>query len=59
MNDTLRSISEQSETTGFKIRDSIPPIGRNPTPKKGKNGSSFRSFPRRGGKFYSWWEFKR
>jgi hypothetical protein len=52
MNDTLRSTNEQSQTTGFKIRDFIPPIGRNPPLKKGKSGSSFGSLPRRGGSFF-------
>lgn len=29
----------------------MPPIGRNPPPKKGKSGSSFRPLSRRGGDF--------
>ena len=52
MNDTPRSTSEQSQTTGFKIRDFIPPIGRNPPLKKGKSWSLFGSLPRRGGSFF-------
>ena len=51
MNDTPRSTSEQSQTMGFKRRDFISPIGRNPHLKKGNSGSSFGSFPRRGGSF--------
>jgi hypothetical protein len=51
MNDTPRSTSEQSQTMGFKRRDFISPIGRNPPLKKGNSGSSFGSFPRRGGSF--------
>ena len=41
MNDTIKPISEQSQTAGFKRRDFTPPIGRNPPSKKGKSGSSF------------------
>ncbi|KAL9405108.1 hypothetical protein Peur_002080 [Populus x canadensis] len=59
MNDTPRLTSEQSQTTGFKRRDFIPPMGRNPPLKKGRSGSSFGPLPKKKGEFYSWWEFRR
>jgi hypothetical protein len=51
MNDTPRLTSEQSQTTGIKIRDFIPPMGRNPPLKKGRSGSSFGPLPKKGGSF--------
>jgi hypothetical protein len=51
MNDTPRLTSEQSQTTGFKRRDFIPPMGRNPPLKKGRSGSSFGPLPKKRGSF--------
>ena len=51
MNDTPRLTSEQSQTTGFKRRDFIPPMGTNPPLKKGRSGSTFRPLPRKRGSF--------
>jgi hypothetical protein len=49
MNDTPRLTSEQSQTTGFKRRDFIPSMGRNPPLKKGRSGSLFGPLPKKGG----------